>query len=76
LCCGRDEAEVHRRAKAIGREAADLRRTDFAGTPAELVDRLGRLAETGASRAYLQVLDLGDLDHLELVATEVAPQLS
>lgn len=29
----------------------------------------------GASRLYLQVLDLRDLDHLELVATEVARQL-
>jgi hypothetical protein len=24
---------------------------------------------------YLQVLDLADLDHLDLVASEVAPQL-
>jgi len=29
----------------------------------------------GASRVYLQVLDLADLDHLDLVAGEVAPQL-
>ena len=76
LCCGRDDAEVRRRAKIIGREPDDLRRDEFGGTPAELVDRLGRLAECGATRAYLQVLDLDDLDHLELVASEVAPQLS
>ena len=30
---------------------------------------------TGATRIYLQVLDLADLDHLELIAAEVAPQL-
>jgi hypothetical protein len=27
------------------------------------------------TRFYLQVLDLADLDHLELIAAEVAPQL-
>jgi alkanesulfonate monooxygenase len=75
LCCGRDDAQVRRRAEAIGREADGLRSNEFGGTPAELVDRLGRLAEAGASRAYLQVLDLADLDHLELVAEKVAPQL-
>ena len=43
------------------------------GTPAEVVDKLGRLAELGAERVYLQVMDLADLDHLGLVAAEVAP---
>jgi hypothetical protein len=33
------------------------------------------LADDGASRAYLQVLDLDDLEHLDLLAAEVAPQL-
>jgi len=46
------------------------------GSPAEAVDTLGRYAEAGATRAYLQVLDLADLDHLDLVAAEVAPQLA
>jgi F420-dependent oxidoreductase-like protein len=76
LCVGRDDAEVARRAAAIGREVADLRASGAAvGTPAEVVDVLGRFAEAGASRAYLQTLDLSDLDHLDLVAGEVAPQL-
>jgi hypothetical protein len=39
------------------------------------VARLRAFAEVGASRAYLQVLDLDDLEHLELLAAEVAPQL-
>jgi hypothetical protein len=47
-----------------------------AGTPAEAVDILGRYVEAGAQRFYLQVLDLADLDHLDLVAAEVAPQLA
>ncbi len=75
LCCGRDEAEVARRAAAIGREPDELRENGLAGTPAEVVDKIGRYAEVGSQRIYLQVLDLGDLDHLDLVATEVMRQL-
>ncbi|MEU4713685.1 LLM class F420-dependent oxidoreductase [Micromonospora purpureochromogenes] len=75
LCCGRDDAEVARRAEAIGREPAELRENGLAGTPAELVDKIGRYAAAGSERIYLQLLDLTDLDHLELVAAEVMPQL-
>ncbi|MGK5522320.1 LLM class F420-dependent oxidoreductase [Micromonospora sp. URMC 107] len=75
LCCGRDDAEVARRAAAIGREPDELRENGLAGTPAEVVDKIGRYAEIGSERLYLQVLDLADLDHLELVAAEVKPQL-
>jgi hypothetical protein len=41
-----------------------------------VVDALGASAEAGATRAYLQVLDLGDLDHLVDVADTVLPQVS
>jgi F420-dependent oxidoreductase-like protein len=75
LCVGKDEAELARRAAAIGRDVEELREHGVAGTPAEAVDVLGRYAEAGAARVYLQVLDLADLDHLDLVATEVVPQL-
>jgi F420-dependent oxidoreductase-like protein len=75
VCVGKDDAEVGRRAAAIGREVDELREHGVAGTPAEAVDVLGRYAESGAQRVYLQVLDLADLDHLDLVAGEVAPQL-
>ena len=75
LCVGRDEAELARRAAAIGRGVDELREHGVAGTPAEAVDVLGRYAEAGAERVYLQVLDLTDLDHLDLVAGEVVPQL-
>jgi F420-dependent oxidoreductase-like protein len=75
LCCGRDEAEVRRRADAIGRRPDELRRSGAAGTPAEVVDTIGRYAEVGVQRLYLQVLDLADLDHLDLVAEQVAPQV-
>jgi F420-dependent oxidoreductase-like protein len=75
LCCGKDDAELRRRAAAIGRDVDDLRATGVAGTPAECVDRIGRFAELGATRLYLQTLDVDDLDHIELVASEVAPQV-
>ncbi|MCU1608049.1 MAG: putative reductase [Modestobacter sp.] len=75
LCVGRNDAEVARRAAAIGRDVDELRANGVAGTPAEAVETLGRYAEAGAGRMYLQVLDLTDLEHLDLVAAEVAPQL-
>jgi len=75
LCVGKDEAEIARRAAAIGRDVEELREHGVAGTPAEAVDIIGRYAEAGSQRFYLQVLDLSDLDHLDLVASEVAPQL-
>ena len=75
LCCGRDEAEFRRRAEAIGRDPEELRAGALGGTVAEVVDRIGRFAEAGATRLYLQTLDIDDVDHLDLVAAEVAPQL-
>jgi F420-dependent oxidoreductase-like protein len=73
LCVGADEAELDRRAAAIGREKAELRENGLAGTPEEVLDKIGRYADLGAQRLYLQVLDLADLDHLGLVAAEVMP---
>ncbi|MFD5158212.1 LLM class F420-dependent oxidoreductase [Streptomyces hawaiiensis] len=76
VCVGRDEAEVARRAAAIGREVDELRLNGLAGSPAEVVDKIGRYAEIGSRRIYLQVLDLDDLDHLELISAQVQSQLS
>ena len=75
LCCGSDEAEVARRAAAIGREVDELRTNGLAGTPEEVVAKAAAFRDAGAERLYLQVLDLDDLDHLELVAAEVMPHL-
>lgn len=74
VCVGRDDEEVRRRADAIGRDVDELRASHLAGTPAEVVDEIGRFGSTGASRLYLQVLDLADLDHLELIAS-LLPQV-
>jgi F420-dependent oxidoreductase-like protein len=76
VCCGRDEAELARRARAIGYQADDLSRLELAGSPAQIVDKLGQFTGAGATRVYLQILDLHDLDHLELLATEVMPQVT
>jgi F420-dependent oxidoreductase-like protein len=73
VCVGTDEAEVARRASAIGREVDELRTNGVAGLPAEAVERIGAFAELGADRVYLQVLDLSDLDHLGLIAEQVVP---
>jgi F420-dependent oxidoreductase-like protein len=75
VCVGSDEAEVNRRAAAIGREPGELRTNGAAGTPAEVADTIRRWRAAGAERIYLQVLDLDDLDHLDLIAHEVAPLL-
>lgn len=75
---GRDETQFRSRATAIGREPDELRENGLAGTPDEVVERIGRWsARTGIERTYLQVLDLGDdvVDHVELIAQEVMPQL-
>jgi alkanesulfonate monooxygenase SsuD/methylene tetrahydromethanopterin reductase-like flavin-dependent oxidoreductase (luciferase family) len=75
VCCGKDEAQVAQRAAAIGREPDDLRANGIAGTPDEVVAKIAEFGEIGAERVYLQVLDLSDLDHLELIAAQVAPQV-
>jgi F420-dependent oxidoreductase-like protein len=73
VCCGRDEAEIGRRAGAIGRQVDELRENGLCGRPDEVLSRLKRFATAGAQRVYLQMLDLTDLEHLELIAESVLP---
>ena len=75
VCVGKDEAEVRRRADVIGQSPQHLRATGLAGTPAEVVEKIGQFAEAGAARLYLQVMDLHDLEHLDLIAAEVMSQV-
>jgi F420-dependent oxidoreductase-like protein len=72
---GADEAEYRRRAKAAGQSAEHLRENALGGTVAEVVDKLGGYADAGATTIYLQIMDLADLDHLRLIAAEVATAL-
>jgi F420-dependent oxidoreductase-like protein len=75
VCAGRDDAEIARRAAAIGRDVDELRsNSPLVGTPAEIADKLADYIEVGVQRVYLQLLDMTDLHHLEFFASEVFPQ--
>jgi F420-dependent oxidoreductase-like protein len=75
VCVVPDEARYRAAAERIGRDPDDLRREALGGTPSDVVERIEAYAALGASRIYLQVLDLDDLEQLELIAAEVAPRL-
>jgi F420-dependent oxidoreductase-like protein len=76
LACGTTDSEVAARAAAANMTAGQLRSAEaFAGSPAELVERIGRLADLGITRCYLQLNDLDDLDQIALVAAEVLPSV-
>jgi F420-dependent oxidoreductase-like protein len=75
-CAAADGAGVARRAAAIGRDPDELRRVGAAGTVDETAATLNRWIEAGVDRIYLQILDLADLEHLEVLATQVAVQLT
>ena len=76
VCCATSDSELRRRAERIGRDLQELRSAGAAGSPAEVLERLAGFAEAGSQRAYLQVIDLDDIDQLELIAAEVMPQLT
>jgi len=69
VACGRDDAEAKRRADAIGQQPP------LFGTPDQVAEQIQRFAAIGARRVFLQILDLSDLDHLDVIASAVAPQL-
>jgi F420-dependent oxidoreductase-like protein len=74
VCCGRTDAEVRRRAEALGRDPETLRsRGGLVGTAADVAEQIHAYRELGASRVFLQVIDMSDLDHLDVIASEVAP---
>ncbi|WP_370618099.1 LLM class F420-dependent oxidoreductase [Mumia sp. Pv 4-285] len=76
VCCGRDDAEVVRRAAAIGRDVDELRVNGLCGTPDEVAERISAYAGAGSERVYLQVLDLADLDHVALLGEQVLPAVT
>ena len=73
VCCGRNDAEIAKRAASIGREVSELQENGLCGTPDEVLAKLATFAEAGAARMYLQALDMHDLDHLALIGEEVLP---
>ena len=72
-CCGQTNRDLSQRAQAIGQDLGELRETGLAGSPAEVLDAIGKWAEIGTSRLYLSMLDLSDLDHLALISQQVMP---
>ncbi len=69
ITVGSTETQARRRAEAIGGQPP------LFGTPDQVVEQIGRFAEIGTTRLFLQIRDLSDLDHLDLIAERVAPQL-
>jgi F420-dependent oxidoreductase-like protein len=76
VCCATGQAELQRRAARIGRDLEQMRREGAAGSPEEVIARLEEYRDAGVSRSYLQLIDMDDLDHLALIATEVMPHLA
>ena len=76
MVCGVDAAEIERRAAATGQDVEHSKLAGPTGTPDEVVEQLRPYADAGAERAYLQLLDIDDLDHVRLLAAEVAPHLA
>jgi F420-dependent oxidoreductase-like protein len=69
IAAGRTDEQSKQRADAIGGPPP------LFGTPNQIVDQIGRFQALGAQRMALQVLDLSDLDHLDVIAAEIMPQL-
>ncbi|WP_405104574.1 LLM class F420-dependent oxidoreductase [Micromonospora sp. NBC_01405] len=75
VAIGGTDAEVRERAAPLHHMSALPPEDPVIGSPAQLVDRIGEFAAVGATRVHLRLIDLADLDHLELIAAEVLPQL-
>jgi alkanesulfonate monooxygenase SsuD/methylene tetrahydromethanopterin reductase-like flavin-dependent oxidoreductase (luciferase family) len=73
--CGANAAEVERRTKKIGREVAELSANGLCGTPDQLIAKIGDWKAAGAETIYMQILDLDDLEHLDLIGNEVLPHI-
>lgn len=75
-----NRADLERRCAAVGIDPAhaggSAEANVLVGTPEQVVEKLTRLRALGADRMYLQLVDMTDLDHLDLVAAEVLPHLT
>ncbi|UKJ62335.1 LLM class F420-dependent oxidoreductase [Cellulosimicrobium cellulans] len=76
VCCGESDREVLARARTMERGIAELRATGLTGSPHEVAERIDEYQRAGVQRLYLQFLDLKDLDHMELLALRVIPQVA
>ncbi|MHB8379852.1 MAG: LLM class F420-dependent oxidoreductase [Acidimicrobiales bacterium] len=76
VCCGANQAELERRAANIGRDVNELKANGLAGSPEQVADKILAWGELGVSRMYLQMLDISDLEHVGLIASQVLPAVS
>ncbi|HLU56825.1 MAG TPA: TIGR03560 family F420-dependent LLM class oxidoreductase [Pseudonocardia sp.] len=74
VACGATPVETQRRAEVIGSEL--MRANAAIGSPAEVTDRVGELADAGADTVYLHIYDIHDLDHIALIGAEVLPHVA
>jgi F420-dependent oxidoreductase-like protein len=68
--CGADQAEVDRRGAV---SPVQLEMADLAGEPDAVAEQLAAFRDVGATRAYLRLLDLRDLEHIDLLGVAVLP---
>jgi F420-dependent oxidoreductase-like protein len=75
VAIGRTDAEAQRRAAPLHVPSALPPEDPVVGSPAQLVQRIAEFAAIGATRVHLRLIDMTDIDHLELIATDVLPRL-
>ena len=76
MICGATRAEAQRRLERLGPPGERMLANGVVGTPQDLVDELGRLADEGCEIVYLHIFDIDDLDHIALIGSEVVPQVA
>jgi F420-dependent oxidoreductase-like protein len=75
VAIGRTEAEARLRAAPLHVPSALPPEDPVVGSPDALVQRIGELAAIGATRVHLRIIEMNDLDHVELIASRVLPQV-
>jgi F420-dependent oxidoreductase-like protein len=76
VAIGRTDAEAARRAAPLHVPSALPPEDPVYGSPDALVQRISELREAGATRVHLRVIDMDDLDLLDLIASDVLPQVN
>ena len=71
--CGENEAELARRAEAIGQDPVRLQEFGLYGTPTQIAERIAAYASVGIKRVYVQLFDVTDLEQIALIGHAVAP---
>ncbi len=73
--CEDDEDTARARAEALGVPGPMLT-TAAVGSPEQVAERLREYADAGATRSYLQLLDMRNLEHVVRIAEAVTPLVS